>query len=296
MRKRLTLLVVLLTALAIGLGLLSVASAPAQASVPGVTKVLIVVEENHSLSQMQTGMPYTFGLAMQYGYATKWFGIRHPSLPNYIAIASGDTYGVADDKLPSQHLLHGQTIFGQAIQQGKTAKAYMEDMSTNCRLTNNSGNYRVKHNPWAYFVDNSERTACNQFDVGSGTVNSGRLLTDVNNGTLPNIGMLVPNLLNDAHDGTLAQADAWFQAWMQKIFAGPDWQSGNLAVVLTADENSGGTTAPVLTMVIHPSQNHRVVTTNLTHYSLTRFCEDLVGAPYLLNAATAPSMTTAFGF
>lgn len=268
--------------------------APAQAAVPGVTKVLIVVEENHSLAQMQTGMPYTFGLAMQYGYAKKWFGIRHPSLPNYVAIASGDTYGITNDGSPAVHQLHGQTIFGQAIAAGKTAKVYEEDMSTNCRLTNNSGNYRVKHNPWAYFVDSAERTACNSFDVGSGTITSGKLLTDVNAGTLPNVGMLVPNLLNDAHDGTLAQADAWFQGWMQKIFAGPDWQSGNLLVVLTADENSGGTTAPVLTVVIHPSQNHNVVLSNLTHYSLTRFTEDLVGAPYLLNAATAPNMTTAF--
>ena len=48
-------------------------------------------------------------------------------------------------------------------------------------------------------------------------------------------------------------------------------------------------------VVIHPSQDHRVVTTRLTHYSLTRLYDEVAGLPYLRNAATAPSMATAFG-
>jgi len=47
-------------------------------------------------------------------------------------------------------------------------------------------------------------------------------------------------------------------------------------------------------VVIHPSQQGNVVTTPLTHYSLTRLYEDVAGAPYLYNAATAPSMSSAF--
>ncbi|MDQ1609926.1 MAG: phosphatidylinositol-3-phosphatase, partial [Microbacteriaceae bacterium] len=42
-----------------------------------VTKVLVVVEENHTLAEMQAGMPYAFGLAQQYGYATHYTAIRH---------------------------------------------------------------------------------------------------------------------------------------------------------------------------------------------------------------------------
>src|SRR3954469_22879393 len=63
-------------------------SAPAAVvSAPVVTKVLAFVEENHSLAQMQAGMPYTFALAKQYGYASNYAAITHPSLPNYLAIA-----------------------------------------------------------------------------------------------------------------------------------------------------------------------------------------------------------------
>ena len=77
--------------------------------------------------------------------------------------------------------------------------------------------------------------------------------------------------------------------------AGPDWRSGRLAVVLTADEDDHNQGNTVLTTVIHRSQNHHVVNTRLTHYSLTRLYDEVAGLPYLHNAATAPSMAKAFG-
>jgi acid phosphatase len=83
---------------------------------------------------------------------------------------------------------------------------------------------------------------------------------------------------------------------MQQVFSGPDWRAGRLAVILTADEaGRGAPTNNVLTVVIHPSQAGHVVATPLNHYSLTRLCEDVAHAPYLRNAATAPSLTDAFG-
>ena len=66
-------------------------------------------------------------------------------------------------------------------------------------------------------------------------------------------------------------------------------------MVLTADEDDSSQGNKVLTVVIHPSQSGHVVTTPLTHYSLTRLYEDVAGVPYLNNAATAPSMSDAFG-
>jgi acid phosphatase len=65
-------------------------------------------------------------------------------------------------------------------------------------------------------------------------------------------------------------------------------------VVLTADEDDRSAGNTVLTVVIHPSQRSHVVTTGLTHYSLTRLYEEVAGMPYLSGAASAPSMSTAF--
>ena len=253
-----------------------------------ITKVLVFVEENHSLSEMKSGMPYTFGLAEQFGYATNYTAIRHPSLPNYIAIAGGQTFGITDDANPSAHAIVGESVFGQAIAAGKTAMVFAEGMPGNCATTNGGSDYAVKHNPWAYFT--AERGLCQKYDVPID-----RLDAAVVDGKLPNAGMVVPNLCNDAHDCPLSTADAWFMGWMTKIFAGPDWNSGHLAVVLTADEDDKSANNTVLTVVIHPSQKANVVTSPLTHYSLTRLYEQVAGSPYLFNARVAPSMAAAFG-
>ena len=265
------------------------AQSPATATraVPPVTKLLVFVEENHSFNQMQAGMPYTASLAERYGHATDYHAIRHPSLPNYIAIAGGSTYGVTDDRLPPAHRLTGRSVFGQALRNHRTAATYAESMPVRCGRSNH-GAYAPKHNPWTYFA--RERTGCAAHDRGMSAFTA-----DAAAGRLPRVGMVVPNLRHDAHDGSLATADAWFEAQMTKVFAGPDWKSGRLAVVLTADEDDHTQGNTVLTVVIHPSQDHHVVTTRLTHYSLTRLYDEVAGLPYLRNAATAPSMATAFG-
>ena len=265
----------------------SPAAGTGAAPVATVTKLLVVVEENHSLAQMKAGMPYTFRLAKRYGYASGYHAITHPSLPNYLAIAGGKTSGVTDDADPSAHRITGRSVFGQALAQHRTAAVYAQSMPTHCATVSNDP-YAVKHNPWAYFVD--ERRQCRAHDVGMR-----RFGRDVAAGRLPAVGMVVPDLQHDAHDGTLQQADAWFRALMGRVFAGPDWRSGHLAVVLTADEDDGGQGNRVLTVVVHPSQRHHVVFRRLSHYSLTRLYDEVAHLPLLNHARSAPSMAKAFG-
>jgi hypothetical protein len=253
-----------------------------------VSKVLVVIVENHSLGEMRSAMPYTFGLAKTYGYADSFFAITHPSLPNYIAIASGSTHGIVDDADPSSHPIHGPSVFGRAIATGHSAGVYADGMATPCATSNGGDGYAVRHNPWTYFVD--ERSSCQKYDVPYTAFPAA-----VAAGRLPDVGMVVPNLCHDAHDCPMGTADAWFRGVMGKVFAGPDWRSGRLAVVLTADEDDRTQGNKVLTVVIHPSQEHHVVGTRLTHYSLTRLYEEVAHLPYLGNAAGAPSMAQAFG-
>ena len=252
-----------------------------------VTKLLVFVVENHSLRQMRSGMPYTARLARRYGYAVDYRAVTHPSLPNYLAIASGSTHGVRDDSPPASHRLRGRTVFGQALARGRTAKVYAEGMPSRCALTNGGNRYAVRHNPWTYFV--RERRACRRHDVPMSA-----FAADVDRGRLPNAGMVVPNLCNDAHDCSLSGADAWLHTRLSRVWQGPDWRSGHLAVVVTADEDDHSQGNKVLTVVVHPSQHSRVVRGRLTHYSLTRLYEDVLGARHLRRAAGAPSMTRAF--
>lgn len=266
---------------------------PAKAALSGstVSKVLIVVEENHSFAQMKSGMPYLFSLATQYGYANNYTAITHPSEPNYIALAAGSTLGDSADHNPAWQT-GAQSVFGQAVAAKRTATVYAESMTSPCQQSN-SGDYAVKHNPWASFT--VERTACNAHDLPMGSPSSGALHNDVVNGNLPNVGMVVPNLCNDAHDCTLGTADGWLRGWLVPILAGSDFQSGRLAVIVTADEDDRSSNNAVLTVVIHPSQSGRVVSTALNHYSLAGLQSDVIGMPRLRGGATAPGLAAAFG-
>lgn len=262
---------------------------PTAAASPTVTKVLTIVEENHSMAQMQSGMPYLYSLAKEYSYASDYTAIRHPSLPNYLAIAGGSTFGVTDDSYPSSHKISSTTIFGQAISSGKTAHTYAESMPSNCYLSGNvDKGYAVKHNPWAYFTN--ERTACNSSDTSAASFDA-----DARANRLPNVGMLVPNKCNDAHDCGLSTADGWLESRLPGVLASSDFTSGRLAVVVTADEDDKNSGNQVLTVVLHASLSHKVVTTPLTHYSLSAFNSQVVGKSGLLNAASAPNMAAAFG-
>ncbi|WP_374971319.1 alkaline phosphatase family protein [Terrabacter sp. BE26] len=251
-----------------------------------VTKLLVFVVENHSLDQMREAMPYTTGLGKQYAVATSYQAVTHPSLPNYLAMTGGSTFGITDDDPPSSHTTDQPSVFGQALSLGKTAKVYAEGMPGNC-ATEASGQYAVKHNPWAYYL--TERSSCAKYDVPAT-----ELSKDVTNGRLPNAGMVVPDLCNDAHDCDLSVADQWLRTQVGTVMSGPDWRSGHLAVVVTADEDDHHQNNLVLTAVAHPSV-HGVVTTPLTHYSLARLYSEVLGAKPLAEAATAPSMATAFG-
>lgn len=252
-----------------------------------VTKLLVFVVENHSLDQMREAMPYTAALGKQFAVATSYQAVTHPSLPNYLAMTGGSTFGITDDDPPSSHTTDQPSVFGQALSLGKTAKLYAEGMPGNC-ATQNSGQYAVKHNPWAYHL--TERSSCEKYDVPITELGK-----DVADGRLPNAGMVVPDLCNDAHDCDLAVADGWLRTQIGMVMAGPDWRAGHLAIVVTADEDDHHQDNLVLTAVAHPSMHGAVVTTPLTHYSLARLYSEVLGAEPLGEARSAPSMATAFG-
>jgi hypothetical protein len=272
--------------------------APAHSIVKAPTKVLVILEENHSLPQMLAGMPYLSRLATKrYGYAARYLAITHPSLPNYLAIAGGSTFGVTSDAGPATNgpkVGKARSVFDEAIAHGKTAKTYAESMPSNCHLKT-SGEYAVKHNPWAYFA--SGRKNCSKYDVPMGTPRRGAFARDIKSGHLPNVGMAIPNLCNDAHSCPLANADDWLKRWLPAILHSHAFTSGRLAVVVTADEGLRSAPNTVLTAVLHaPGRGGLAVKTPLTHYSLSGFMSRIAGAHRLRHAAHATSFARAFGF
>src|SRR5581483_5601814 len=67
--------------------------------IPTFDHIFIVVEENHSYNQIigSSSAPYLNSLAQQYGLSAQSKAVAHPSLPNYLALIGGDTFGITSD-------------------------------------------------------------------------------------------------------------------------------------------------------------------------------------------------------
>lgn len=262
------------------------------ASLGHVRKMLVIMEENHSLKQaFPGGMPYLWSLAQRYAYATDWSDVAHPSLPNYLAIFAGSAFNDPQDCPPGPGCSYpGPSVFGQAVARGESAKAYEESMPEPC-AAGFVGDYDVNHNPWAYFP--SEAASCRANDVPAGTLGDGALAGDVRAGTLPSVGLITPNLQHDGHDGTLTQADAWLRGWIPSLMSGPDWRSGRLAIVVVFDE--GETTEQVPFVFMAPGLYGVTISKPANQYALTRLIDAVIGAPPLRQANSSTNVATFVG-
>jgi phospholipase C len=255
--------------------------------------------ENHSYGDIigAPQAPYINSLASECGLATNYHNISHPSLPNYIAATSGlslaEVKKFKSDCSPSKHCsTDAASIFGQAV----GWRAYEESMATNCEPTND-GMYAVRHNPPPYYTSLG--------GCASNDVPYGQLAGDLA-GVLPSFSFITPNLIDDMHDGTVAQGDSWLAANVPTILNSTAYQNGNLVLFITWDEGEGGKSndcatnttdvgCHVATLVISPSTVAGTQSATLfNHYSLLATTEQLLGLPTLGQAASASSMLSDF--
>jgi phospholipase C len=292
-----------------GAGITAVSTTTAKAAGPCGTvttaptyqHVIWIWMENHSYSDIigSSSAPYINSLAGECGLATNYHNLSHPSLPNYVGAPTGLAVSSLKPFNPDCNPTKkcstaAASIFGQ----GETWKAYEESMPSNCAPAN-SGEYAVRHNPPPYFTSLS---GCSTLDVPYTA-----LAGDLSGGTLPAFSFITPNLIDDMHDGTIAQGDSWLSANVPAILSSPAYTSGTTAVFITWDEGSGGKTGEncatnttdqschVVTIVISPSTAAGSTSGTLfNHYSLLGTTEQLLGLPLLGQAASTATMTSAF--
>src|SRR5207302_9594307 len=127
--------------------------APARATVPAFSHIFVIVMENHEYGSVigRPDSPYVNSLAAAYGLATNYFAASHPSLPNYLALTAGSTFGIASDCTTCY--VNATNIADQVETSRRSWKAYMEDMPTPCYMGASAGNYAMKHNPFMYYTD-----------------------------------------------------------------------------------------------------------------------------------------------
>jgi acid phosphatase len=246
---------------------------------------MVIVEENHSYSEIvgNSSLPYTNSLINHYGSATNWWGLSHPSEPNYLGMVSGSIWDNPPDYTPQQETYAGPTVVDQMANAGIGWKAYMEDMRTPCDLTDtySPGYYDVNHNPFMYFTtirDNSDQ--CDR------DVPFTDFATDLADNTAPPFMFVSPNLIDDMHDGTYAQADSWMQDTMSEVLASQWYAQGGI-VIITWDEGDS-TSNQIPAVVVAKDDAGQRLSTAGNHYGLLRAIEEAYGLP-LLGAAADPA-------
>ena len=256
------------------------ATATNAGGLPHFDHVLLVVMENLDFRGAMAE-PTIAQMARTYASATNYHAVAHPSLPNYLALASGSTWGVTSDCTACYQ--NQPNLATQLAAAGTTWGAYMEGLSSACDLEATAGEYAGKHDPFRYFTDvRSSKALCGHIQP----------LTALNLTQAPAFAWISPNLCHDGHDCAPAQAGAWLDGFVAQVVASPSWKDGGVLFV-TWDEgtdNAGGG-GQVLTLVIAPGlPAGEQVDAPYTHYSLLHTIEAGLGLPPLGQAAEAPTM------
>ncbi len=284
MTRLLTILTLLIATLASGL---SWAPSPASATKrkpQPPPRTAVIVLENHEYSQVigNSGeMPFLNSLVPRGTLATAYNGVSHPSLPNYLAMIGGSTFGINSDC--TSCWASGTNLAVQLAEARVSWRAYMEDMPEPCYPGPTYGNYAKKHNPFMYFE--SITLAPN---LCRNVVPATWLETDLRSKKgLRTFTWITPNLCNDGHDCGLATVDLWLSTWVPRITheLGPEG-----ILVITFDEGFG-TGLHIPTLVVGPGARKGIQLTGpFNHYSLLATIESRYHLPRINEAAPALPM------
>jgi phospholipase C len=261
--------------------------------VPYFNHIVIIVFENKEFGTVinNSKMPYFNQLAKSYTLLTQLYAVTHPSLPNYLAMIGGDTFGVTFD---CTSCIEDATTLPDLIESaGLTWKTYQEDMPTPCFAGAESGNYAMKHNPFVYFKQiRLDSIRCKQ-----SIVPLSQLPVDIATNALPNFIFITPNLCNDAHDCALNIADSWLKASLDQLLPALNAEGKPYLIVLTWDEGQGNHSCcglpaeaggRIATILISPQvKNGFEDATPYTLYSILKTISESWHLRYLGHAADA---------
>lgn len=267
---------------------------------PVVDKVLLIWEENHSYSSVigSPDAPELNRLAAKCGVATRYDSLTHPSLPNYMEMTSGRSFAFPpwnfDCDPEGTCVTSARSIFSELGAAGKQWRSYVEAMGHDCGLVS-YGEYAAKHNPAVYYT--SARHECEEWDQPMGSRSSGAMHRALASGPSAALTTVTPDLLDDMHDGTVAEADNWVAGWLPQIVGSPAYRSGHLAVLIAWDEGAGSGNVPSHVPLIVMSASTPAGTRSagaFNDYSVLRTISQLTGVAGLGKASSAASLVGPF--
>jgi hypothetical protein len=255
-------------------------AAAADNGVPQLDHVVVLVLENKDEQEVigSRSAPTFNALARRYVRFTHYRGISHPSLPNYLALVSGDTQGVTSDCTTCT--VNAPNLADSLEHAGRTWKTYAEGIPRPGFTGAWAGRYAKKHDPFIYFRDIASSAARRKQ-----VVPFAQLRTDLGNNALPDFALIVPDMCHSMHDCSVRTGDRWLAGVLPPLLKLP-----NTLVFVTFDEGSAGNHIPAIALGTAVRRSARV-TTPANHYSLLRTIEQTWDLPLLGHSAAAKPIT-----
>lgn len=248
---------------------------------PKFDHIVIIVMENKSTDDIigSNNAPFINSLLLKGSFLNNYHAVAHPSLPNYLALIGGSTFGISSDCTTCY--LNQPNLIDWLETKQKSWKAYMESMPSSCFI-GDSGDYAQKHNPFIYFNDirlNPNR--CKNI------VPFSQLSADLSKpNTAPNFIWISPNLCHDMHNCSIQTGDTWLSQQIPQILSSKLFINQSSLFILTWDENDSVLTLnnqiPTILIGSGVKQNYK---SNIyyTHYSLLHTIESSWNLPTLTN-------------
>jgi hypothetical protein len=254
-------------------------------SVPRLERVVIVVMENKGCKEVigSPQAPYLNRLARTYAFASRFFALQRPSLPNYLGLTSGTTFGLTRNCTDCS--FRGRNIVDQLERARISWKAYMESMPTTCfRGPEAPGDYVKEHNPFVYYpnVASNPRRCRN-------VVSFDALERDLAAKALPRYVWISPNNCHNSHNCSIRDGDRFLSRLVPRLLRaiGPRG-----VIFLTYDEGNdrsgccGGAVGGHIATVVAGPAARRGVQSAIEYdlYSILRTIEEAWGLPKLRGA------------
>jgi acid phosphatase len=269
----------------------SAAPLPWPAGLPVYDHVVIVVEENKDYEQIidSPAAPYiNKTLRAEGANLTRMFAEEHHSQGNYFWLLSGSNQNVGfSNKIPSTPFATSN-LGEQLIAAGRSFKGYSQGLPAIGSTVARQGLYARKHVPWVSFSNIPNGTTV----PTSSNLRFQDFPSDFKD--LPTVAFVIPDLVNDMHNGSIPGSIKTGDAWLRKNLDGYyQWaQKNNSLLILTFDENDDGTSGLTNPAAPVAAKRNRVVTIfagaqvrpgdygegkGVTHVNLLRTLESMYG-------------------
>ena len=260
--------------------------------IPNFSHIVLIIFENKEFSTV-IGSPdmTTFNqLADAHSLLTQEYATLHPSLPNYLALIGGDTFGITDDCDFNDCYINAPSLPDLIEQSGRTWKTYQNNMPEPC-FTGNTLQYVRKHDPFIFFDPiRLDVERCRRSIVPLTQMDADLAAND-----LPNFIFITPDICNSSHDCALDRADAFLKEQMDKLIPALGATGQPYLIILTWDEGQGDHSCcglpesaggRVATVLISPQARENFQdATPYSHYSILKTISQAWSLPFLGHAA-----------